>query len=179
MFPIGAVIGGLLAARRRQQGPTKALVLGGRYVAQARVELPQAAGIIALVVALPIAWIASSSSEFEGALVGFLVLCGLFFLFLLLIIQTWSRHYLFDERSIEAVNVWGRRRQVRFEQIRSVRLGWLRERLVLDTTAGSVSVPLAFHGVATLSAMLRDGLSEDVTVSRAAQRRLAKMAAAE
>jgi hypothetical protein len=178
VFPAGAVIGALLAARGATGGPTKARLFGRRYVAQA----PPAARVVAYAVPWSMTLTGAltagtlSTKDPGGAVLGVLIFGILIMPFS---IGALGRHFLFDDEGIEVISAWRRRRFLRYREIVRVRRT-IGEGYVLRTSKGvRIHVPDNLSGGLTLAAKIAKHMPEGASVTRAARAKLAACAASE
>src|SRR5690349_10141199 len=121
MFPVGAVVGGLLAARRAA-APTKARVIGSHYVAQARPGAQTAMSAIVWGISFPIGLVLALSKEnADGTRSILLAMSLLALLFSPLVLTAYGNHLRFDQHGIEAISFWRKRRSLPYRDLVRVR----------------------------------------------------------
>ena len=170
LFPVGAAVGALFAARARTAGPTKARWFGPRYLAQAPPGTPLVARLIPWMLALTASLSAAVTSEDRAAPIG-LALVGL--LIAPFFISSSGRHLLFDDEGVEVVSPWRGRRSFRYREITRIRRTFEHEGYIVRTAKGDViHVPDHLSGGITLAAKLLKHLPEGARVSKAARAKL-------
>jgi hypothetical protein len=177
MFPAGAVVGALLAARH-QARPTKALVIGERFVLQAEAKPIFLTAMLLGVVSVLALSIARHRSD-DISIAANVLLWGLACILVSLFAFVWSHHFLFDDESIEERACWHRPRRLNYRDISSVRLARGLGRVVIRSSTGTaLGIPLHYRGTATFSKRLLERLPPNVALSKPAGAELARMAAA-
>lgn len=178
MFPVGAVVGALLATRRAQAVPTKARFFGRRYIAQAPPGIHRLIFVIPWVLVIFGVLIAASPTKDGGSAVLGMLIVGLmitpFFL------GPAGRHFLFDDESIEVVSAWRRRRVVRYREIVRIRRSFENEGYVVRTSGGArLYIPDHLSGGITLAAKISEHAPKSAKLSKAARAKLLESATTE
>lgn len=179
MFPVGAVVGALLATRRAQAVPTKARWFGRRYIAQAPPGMHRLIFVVPWTLALFGVFIAASPPAKDGgsAVLGMLLVGLMITPFFL---GPAGRHFLFDDESIEVVSAWRRRRTIRYREIVRIRRSLENEGYVVRTSKGArLYIPDHLSGGITLAAKISQHVPESAKLSKAARAKLLASATAE
>ena len=180
MFPVGAIVGGLLAARRAQ-APTKARVIGSKYVAQVGKGVEhQAAALVWLLASPTLLFSLLPGRKASEMFVSGLVILALILPITPLFLGAYGKFFLFDHEGIEAVTPWRKRRRISYRDIVRIRRRFLGEGFVLRAANGVVlRVPDAFSGGITLAYLILQHLPTTAAVSASARRKLTAWAADE
>jgi hypothetical protein len=178
MFPVGAVVGGLLAARRAA-APTKARVIGAHYVAQSRAGAQAAMSAIMWGIALSMGLVVALSKEnADSSIIGAMSVLTL--VFSPLVLHAYGNHLRFDQHGIEAISFWRKRRSLPYRDLVRVRRKFTNDGFVLRGSNGvTLSIPDSVGGWVTLSHQILLHLPVGANVSKAARRTLSAWAAAD
>lgn len=180
MFPVGAIVGGLLAARRAQ-APTKARVIGSKYVAQGRKGTEHVAAVAVWMLVSPMLVLSLLATRQAGEVfISGLVVLTLTVPMAPLLLGAYGKHVLFDHEGIEAVSPWRKRRRIAYRDLVRIRRSFLSEGFVLQSATGVVvSVPDTFSGGITFAHLVLQHLPSTAAVSASARRKLVARAADE
>jgi hypothetical protein len=180
MFPVGAVVGGLLAARRAA-APTKARVIGSHYVAQARSGTQVALSAVTWGAGFSMGFVLALSKEnAESARTIIATMALLTLAFSPLVLTAYGNHLRFDQHGIEAISFWRKRRSLPYRDLIGVRRKFTNDGFVLRGSNGvTLSISDSVGGWVTLANQILQHLPDGAKVSKAARRTLSTWAAAD
>lgn len=180
MFPVGALVGGLLAARRAP-GPTKARIIGIKYVAQGRpgTQLAMSVMLWCLASSIGSAFLLTrkNSGDVHAAVISMSVLV---LVLSPLVLSAYGRHLLFDAQGIEAISWWHKRRSMLYRDVVRIRRNFTNDGFVLYAADGvTLRVQDSLGGWTTLASQLLQHVPARAWVSLPAKGILSSWAAAE